>query len=111
MIGLAAIDAGLSYHTRTLRLGRFAPLFGTLIDLRALAETDLSQLPTLLIPCRTNGARLAPHAAKLSRYIQDGGLLVVLGETHPERFLDGVTVEGHAFTFEFRRGRPGRADH
>lgn len=92
MTGLAAIDAGLSYHTRTLRTGRFASLFRELIDLRDLGETDLSPFPTLLIPCRTNGTRLAPHAAKLARYVDDGGFLVVLGETHPELFLDGVTV-------------------
>ncbi|MEM6741610.1 MAG: hypothetical protein AAF646_15990 [Pseudomonadota bacterium] len=89
---IAALDGGLAYHTRTLRAPPFAAHFGPLIDLRALGETDLSGLPCLMIPCRTNGARLAAHKAQLATYLEAGGVLVVMGETHPERFLDGVHV-------------------
>lgn len=89
---LAAIDAGLAYHARTLREGRFAPLFGTLIDLRRLEEADLARHPVLVVPCRTNGARLAPHRTALAAYMEAGGFLVVMGETHPHLFLEGVEV-------------------
>lgn len=93
MTGIAAIDGGMSYHTRTLREGPYAPLFSTIIRLTDLAEADLTNHPTLLIPCRTNGQRLAEHRAKLADYVARGGFLVELGETRPDLFLDGVSFD------------------
>lgn len=87
---IAAIDAGMSYHTRTLREPPFSHYFQHLIDVRLLGDTDLSAFPVLLIPCRTNGARLAAHRARLADYVEQGGFLVVLGETRPDLFLDGI---------------------
>ncbi|MEM9754356.1 MAG: hypothetical protein AAF914_00100 [Pseudomonadota bacterium] len=93
MNGLAAIDGGMAYHTRTLRQGRFAPLFDALIRLPALSDADLSQFSTIVIPCRTNGRRLARDRDRLAAFVDAGGFLVVLGETRPNLFLDGVTFD------------------
>lgn len=93
MTGIAAIDGGMSYHTRTLREGAYAPLFSDLIELPDLPIANLTTHPTLLIPCRTNGARLAEHRAQLADYLAQGGFLVVMGETRPDLFLDGVTFD------------------
>ena len=90
---LAAIDGGMSYHTRTLRQGPYESLFSYLIPLPELAETDLSAFPTLLVPCRTNGNRLAERRDVFKRYLDQGGFLVVLGETRPDLFLEGVDLE------------------
>ena len=87
---IAAIHAGLAYHTRTLEEGPFAPHFGPLFDVRDLGSADLSGLPVLMIPCRTPGHRLADHAARFQAYIEQGGFLVVMGETLPHLFLSGV---------------------
>ncbi|MEM9428477.1 MAG: hypothetical protein AAGA32_03165 [Pseudomonadota bacterium] len=92
MIRIATIDAGLAYQTRTFEDPPFAERFGQRIPLRRLEETDLAGLPCLMIPCRTNGVRLAPHKAQLAAYVDAGGTLVVMGETHPELFLSGLQV-------------------
>jgi len=93
MTGIAAIEGGMSYHTRTLREGAYAPLFSAFIRLPDLAQADLSAHPTLLIPCRTNGQRLVEHRAQLADYVAGGGFLIVMGETRPDLFLDGVVFE------------------
>ncbi|MEM6730816.1 MAG: hypothetical protein AAF658_04630 [Myxococcota bacterium] len=90
MTAIAAIDAGLSYHTRTLREPPFDRYFGRLIPLRELSGASLGDLPLLMIPCRTHGARLARVRDQLAEYVEGGGTLVVMGETHPQLFLDGV---------------------
>lgn len=91
MTKIATLDGGMSYHTRTLREGEFSRFFGPIIRLPDLATTDLSALPVLLIPCRTNGEQLAKMRALLADYVEAGGFLVVMGETRPDLFLDGVT--------------------
>ncbi|MEM1418849.1 MAG: hypothetical protein AAGH15_28410, partial [Myxococcota bacterium] len=84
------VDGGMAYHTRTLREGRFARYFDALFDLRTLDDVDLAPWPTLVIPCRTPGMRLAAHREQLAHYMDAGGRLVVLGETRPDLFLEGV---------------------
>ncbi|WP_375552392.1 hypothetical protein [Rhodophyticola porphyridii] len=93
MTGIAAIDGGMSYHTRTLRRGKYARLFTSLIRPSDLGATDLGAFPTLLVPCRTNGQRLAGARAQLAAFMEAGGFLVVMGETRPDLFLDGVAVD------------------
>lgn len=90
MIKIAAIDAGLAYQSRTFDDPALAEHFGPCVPLRSLGSTNLSEFPCLTIPCRTNGERLAPHRARLADFMNDGGTLVVMGETHPHLFLDGV---------------------
>ncbi|MEM6635788.1 MAG: hypothetical protein AAF667_07855 [Pseudomonadota bacterium] len=90
MTKIAAIDAGLAYQTRTMEEPPFAGFFGQRIGLRDLPRADLHDLPCLMIPCRTNGARLSSHKDQLSEYIATGGTLVVMGETHPNLFIDGL---------------------
>lgn len=91
MTQIAVLDAGLAYQTRTFDTPPFASYFGQRIRLPDLGQTDLSALPGVMIPCRTHGGRLAPHKAQLAQYMAQGGTLVVMGETHPHLFLDGLT--------------------
>ena len=87
---IACVDAGMAYHTRTLRAPPFGRYFGPLIDIRRIGEADLAAHPVLMIPCRTNGRRLAPFREQFAAYLDGGGFLVVLGETRPDLFLDGI---------------------
>ena len=91
-MSIASGDGGMAYHARTLREGRFAGAFDRLIPLRSLGEADLGAHRALLIPCRTHGERLATLRDVLAAYMRGGGTLVVLGETRPDLFLDGVTL-------------------
>lgn len=87
---LVAIDGGTAFHGRALREAPFETFFDGLIPVRSLGQVGLSEHDCVLVPCRTNGQRLAKHRAQLEAYIEGGGYLVVMGETRPDLFLSGV---------------------
>lgn len=99
MTRIATIDAGLAYQTRTFEDPDFASFFAKRIRISDLPKTDLCDLPCLMVPCRTNGARLAPYAAQLTEYIADGGTLVVMGETSPQLFIKDLTYKSEPTNF------------
>lgn len=90
---LIALDAGAAYHHFTLTDPELAPYFDEVIYLGDLTEAHLRQADGLLIPCRTPAERIKPLAGRLKRFLAEGGLLVVMGETHPEQWLDGIVCE------------------
>jgi len=89
-MSIAVADAGLAYQRRTFADFEEASIFSDRIRIEALADVSPSAHAALMIPCRTPGHRLAPHKEALDRYIRDGGLLFVMGETNPDLFLNGL---------------------
>lgn len=89
---LAALHSGSAYHCEALEAPRYAHLFDCLLRPEALSDEALADVRMLLVPCRTNPLRLAPHRALLSRYLEAGGTLIVMGEAFPEQWLDSVTL-------------------
>ncbi|MEO0382716.1 MAG: hypothetical protein AAF234_04100 [Pseudomonadota bacterium] len=89
---LAVVDAGLAYQRRTFADFKTANIFSDLIPISDLGDVNLAGHTALMIPCRTPGHRLTPHKDLLERYVREGGLLLVMGETNPELFLDGLEV-------------------
>jgi hypothetical protein len=92
MSPIAAIDAGLSYHELSLDRPPFDRFFGSRVDVRKIAEADLTRYPVLLVPCRTNARLLTPYRDAFAAYLEAGGFLVVMGETHPDLWIDGISV-------------------
>lgn len=103
---LAVIDAGLAYQRRTLADFASADLFSERFALRDLNQADLSSQAALLIPCRTPGHRLARHKDFLADYVRQGGLLVVMGETNPDLFLEDLAFTPEPTNFWWWR-EPG----
>ncbi|WP_375568845.1 hypothetical protein ABWH92_12555 [Ahrensia marina] len=89
-MSIAVVDAGLAYQRRTFADFEEASIFSDRIRIDALADANLSAHAALMIPCRTPGHRLAPHRKMLDRYVREGGLLFVMGETSPDLFLNGL---------------------
>jgi hypothetical protein len=89
-IPIAAIDGGLYYHIRSLEMEPYGHYFDEVIYIRDVAGRDLSNIDTLVIPCRLNARLLSPLKVKLQDYMRGGGRLVVMGETFPDRWLDEV---------------------
>lgn len=87
---LAALHSGAAYHCETLEGDRYAPLFAALIRPEDLDGRMLVGIDTLIVPCRTRPARLAPHVDVLLAFLRQGGTLVVMGETFPDEWLPGV---------------------
>ncbi len=77
---MAALHPGAYYHIETLEGPRYACHFGRLIRPEALDEAVLADVATLIVPCRTNPARLRPHRDVLRRFLARGGTLVAMGE-------------------------------
>ncbi len=86
---IGAIDAGSSYHAFTFA-GRYADRIATRLEPEGIAWDRLATLEALLVACRTPPRRLVPHATTLARWVERGGLLVVLGETRPDLWLEDV---------------------
>lgn len=91
---LAAIDAGFYYHYHSLREEPFAHFFDDIIYIRDVPLRDLTEFGTLIIPCRTNAYLLAPLSEQFQNFMKEGGRLVVMGETFPDRWLPDVNFTG-----------------
>ncbi len=90
-VRLAALDAGLYYHHSSLRGGALESYFDEIIYIKDVADTDLSRIKTLVIPCRTNARLLAPLSQQFQNYMRQGGRLIVMGETFPDRWLPNIS--------------------
>ncbi len=89
---IGAIDAGTSYHAFAFA-GRYAGRIARRVRPEEVGPATLAGLDALLVGCRTPARRLLPHAATLAHWVEAGGLLVVLGETRPDLWLDGIRFE------------------
>lgn len=89
---LIALDSGAFYQHRGLHEPPFAAFFDRVVYLPELAAADLDPARTgaLLVPCRTPPELLLPWRPAFADYLQGGGTLVALGETHPEQWLPGI---------------------
>jgi hypothetical protein len=89
-MSILAIHPGAYYHIETLEAPRYAHHFDTLVRPEDLASVDLAEHAVVFIPCRTPADRLAPHAAQLRAYLDQGGTIVSTGETNWDVFLPGI---------------------
>lgn len=90
-MSILAIHPGAYYHIETLEAPRYAHHFDVLVRPEDLASVDLSEHAVVFIPCRTPADRLAPRAAQLRAYLDQGGTIVATGETNWDVFLPGIT--------------------
>lgn len=87
---IVALDAGTYYHHRSLHTPELAPYIDRSVYLRDLDDAALFGCDALIVSCRTNPDLLVPHKQRFARYLAAGKTLVAMGETHAERWLDGV---------------------
>jgi hypothetical protein len=90
-MSILAIHPGAYYHIETLEAPRYAHHFDVLVRPEDLASVDLAEHAVVFIPCRTPADRLAPHAAQVRAYLDQGGTIVATGETNWDVFLPGIT--------------------
>jgi hypothetical protein len=89
-MSILAIHPGAYYHIETLEAPRYAHHFDRLVRPEDLTSVDLAEHAVVFIPCRTPADRLAPHAAQLRAYLDQGGTIVSTGETNWDVFLPGI---------------------
>jgi hypothetical protein len=89
---IAALHPGAFYHCEALEGRRYGHFFRRLIRPERLDAAALNGVSCLLIPCRTNPARLKPHVALFDAFVARGGTLVVMGETFPDTWLPGIAM-------------------
>src|SRR5262245_16319878 len=87
---ILAVSAGTSYHLESLEAPRYRRFFDRVLRPEALAEVDPASYDALLIPCRTPGHRMAPHADRIRAYLDQGGTVIAMGETSAERWLPAI---------------------
>jgi len=87
---IAALDAGTYYHHRTFRTPELMPHIDRTIYIRDLDPAALEGCDALIVSCRSNPDLLTQHRELWRRFLAAGKTLVAMGETHSERWLDGV---------------------
>lgn len=87
---IAALDGGTYYHDEGLRGPRYAAAIDRIIYLGDLATCDLGDVDVLIVTCRMHPGPLKANRDKLQAFARAGGLLVTMGETRQELWLDGV---------------------
>lgn len=96
---LTAVDGGTYYHARTLCEEPFACHFDRVVHIRALSQSDMDAATTLFLPCRLNANLIKGLGDRLRAFMDEGGTLVAMGETFPERWLSGI--EAHHIDTNF----------
>ncbi|MEP4547674.1 MAG: hypothetical protein ABJ000_15950 [Saccharospirillum sp.] len=90
---MIALDAGAAYHHFTFTDPALSPFFDEVVYLDDLTEAHLQRADAVLVPCRTPAHRLLPWRDDLLRFAEQGGLLVVMGETQPDSWLMPLPTE------------------
>lgn len=88
---IAAVDGGTYFHHHKLSEPPFGDCFDRLIYIRDLPFADLEGIKVLVLPCRLNADLITPLAGKLKAFMRNGGTLIVMGETFPDRWLPGIS--------------------
>lgn len=79
MVREALVTSGVSYHHGIVQSG--APLAGfETIDMGRLAETNLNEYDLLIVPRSSDGEILRARRYQFARYLDNGGVLIALGE-------------------------------
>lgn len=87
---ILAVNAGTASHLESLEAPRYRRFFDRLIRPEEVAQVDLAGYDALLIPCRTPGHRMAPHADRIRAYLDQGGTVIAMGETSAEHWLPAI---------------------
>jgi len=89
---LLAVNAGAAYQIEAVE-GRYRAFFDAVARPEELPRTKLDDFDAVIALCRTPAFRMEPHAAQLHAYLDGGGTVIAMGETHSERWLPGIAFE------------------
>ncbi|MER2534148.1 MAG: hypothetical protein ABTQ31_03185 [Rhizobiaceae bacterium] len=89
---LLAINAGAAYQIEGVE-GRYRDLFDTVTRPEELPDVPLDDFDAIIVLCRTPAYRMELHAALLRAYLDGGGTVIAMGESHSERWLPGIVFE------------------
>ena len=87
---ILAVNAGAAAQIESLEGPRYRRYFDRVIRPETLSCTDLAGYDALIVPCRTPVHRLTPHADSIRRYLNRGGTVVAMGETHDPPWLPKI---------------------
>jgi len=89
-VSILAVHPGAYYHIESFEGPRYAHYFDRLVRPEALAAERLEDHAVVLIPCRTPSDRMAPHAARIRAYLDNGGTVIATGESEFSEFLPDI---------------------
>jgi len=87
---IAFVDGGTYYHHATFNDPQLKGYFDANIYAPELAQSDLSDFDCLYVASRQNPVDLIAAQETIAQFLQGGGLVVALGESRAEQWLDGV---------------------
>ena len=90
---LIALDAGAAYHHFTFTDPALSAFFDEVVYLDDLCDAHLQRADAILVPCRTPAHRLRRWRDDLLRFAEQGGVLIVMGETQPDAWLMPLPTE------------------
>ncbi|MWL90421.1 hypothetical protein [Cupriavidus sp. SW-Y-13] len=87
---IAFVDGGTYYHHATFNDPAFSGIFDVNIHAPDLVRADLSEVDCLYVASRQNPLDLIAARQMIADFLAAGKLVVALGETRPELWLDNV---------------------
>jgi len=89
-MSILAVHPGAYYHVESLEGRRYAEYFDQLVRPEDLSTIDLSSFDAVLVPCRTPAHRMTPNAERLATYLDQGGTVIVTGESDSQHWMPGI---------------------
>ncbi len=96
---LVALDGGTYYHRESLCGERYRRYFDEVWYAPELPQRALDEVACLLVTDRINPRLMVAAKKSVAAFLDRGGFVVAMGETHPERWLPGIEWEFHPTNF------------
>ena len=102
---LVALDGGTYYHRESLYGERYRRFFDDVWYAPELPARGLDGVGCLLVTDRINPRLMVAAQAQVAEFLQRGGFLVAMGETHPEHWLPGIVWQYRPTNFWWWRAK------
>lgn len=93
------VENGTYFHHRTLHTPEFLPHVQHTRHVLDLRAQDFDDFDTLVFCCNTRADLIAPHRAAIADFLARGRTVVAMGNTQPERWLNGIEWQDSPVNF------------
>lgn len=92
---LVVLHGGTSYHLMGVEQPPVSDSIDRAIYAPRFQPSDLDNVATLVVACRTHPKHMIPLAAHVRAFLDRGGMVVAMGDTQPQLWLPNVRYAAH----------------
>lgn len=98
-MSILAVHSGTYGHIECLEEPRYSGYFDKLARPEDLAGIGINDFNVVVVPCGTPAHRIIPHKQLLLDYLNQGGTIIVTGDSNYELWLPGIKQTRHDADF------------